>query len=110
MAVTWKQFYQHVWNQVHMLKWLPGYSKDISIAEDGKTLDHLPGLRYACIRTKQGFARGVHYWTAQLKTCTIEGFNSYIGVALEDVPNSNYLGSTDRKYQRDSIGGSIAPL
>jgi len=89
----WKETYQKVWTNLHCLKFLPDYSPNIQICDNGATIEHIEGLRYAAIRTKSGFKKGVHYWECYPLKCTIDGYNSYVGVGTENIAVEDFLGS-----------------
>jgi hypothetical protein len=65
---------------------------------EGNGLKHKPGLYYCATRTQRGFTRGIHYWEISIRNCTIDAYNSYIGIATKNMAKADHLGSTGDDY------------
>ena len=88
-----KEKYVQAYKLVRELAWDEKFIPAI-LKINGNVVSHFSGAtEYGPLRTKRGFTKGKHYWEITLLTCTLEGYNSYVGVGLKFLSNIYHLGS-----------------
>ncbi len=89
------------------IRWDETFNKRITISANGKRAQHsIGGVFYAPIRTKRGYTRGndhfkfssneigKHYWEIKYVDCTLDGYNTYVGISERNLDEEDHLGSS----------------